>query len=480
MVFNEKKVWSWSLLVSLGVNIALIAVASIFWLSFRIPREEEKPIVVELMELPAKEAPQALSPEAEFPRAELKPPENVRSEESLRPQVQSELAAKVQQERQQVRIPKPPVDLPQAESVFERAAPSGERVFTPGEELQVEERMQWEGPEAETTLRGMLERTGPSNLLASLAEQGLATSEGMVGETLATGELVPPAGTFERRSPYVRRPFAFAIENTPQARPQYGLSRASVVYEMLTEGGITRFLAVFEPQSAGRVGPVRSARPYFVLKAFEHDAILVHSGGSVEAYTYLRELAVDHIDEQKNFRPFERVRDRRPPHNLYALFPGLLEEVQRLGLGRPARAATFALLAPGEDLEGQEATKLEIRYDRNYRVQFTYDPERQVYLRSVNGEPHRDGESGVQIACGTIIVQVAEHKVKDAEGRVEIRFVGRGSGWMFLRGKAVPIVWEKKNFREKTRYYLQDGREARIASFPVWVEVIDSQEKVVF
>ncbi len=112
MVFNEKKVWSWSLLVSLGVNIALIAVASIFWLSFRIPREEEKPIVVELMELPAKEAPQALSPEAEFPRAELKPPENVRSEESLRPQVQSELAAKVQQERQQVRIPKPPVGSP--------------------------------------------------------------------------------------------------------------------------------------------------------------------------------------------------------------------------------------------------------------------------------------------------------------------------------------------------------------------------------
>ncbi len=147
--------------------------------------------------------------------------------------------------------------------------------------------------------------------------------------------------------------------------------------------------------------------------------------------------------------------------------------------GRPA-PQPLPFWPRGRTSRDRRRQKLEIRYDRNYRVQFTYDPERQVYLRSVNGEPHRDGESGVQIACGTIIVQVAEHKVKDAEGRVEIRFVGRGSGWMFLRGKAVPIVWEKKNFREKTRYYLQDGREARIASFPVWVEVIDSQEKVVF
>lgn len=479
MIFNEKRVWSMSFAISLAVNVAFLAVFSLWLLSIRIPKSEEKPVVIELMEIPAKEAPRSTVPQ-EMTRAELQPHEELKAEEPLRPKMQSELAAQVEQERQQVRVPKPPVDLPKAESVVEEAAPSGEKIFTPGEELQVEERMQRKGPEAEATIRGLLEEKGESSLLARLAEEGLATSEGMAGETLATGELTPPEGLFERRSPFTRRPFAFAIENTPQARPQYGLSRARVVYEILTEGGVTRLLAVFDPQTQGRVGPIRSARPYFVLKAFEHDAVLVHSGGSVESYAYIRELAVDHIDEQRNFRPFERTRDRRPPHNLYALFPSLLEEAQRLGLARPVRSATFSVLPPGETLEGKRAPQVEIRYTRDYRVQFTYDPERRTYFRFINGEPHRDGETRAQLSCGTVIVQITEHKVKDEEGRIEIRFIGKGSGWMFLEGKAIPITWEKKNMRDKTRFYLPDGREAKVAPGSVWIEVIDSQEKVVF
>lgn len=479
MVFNERRVWSISLAISVAVNVAFLAVFSLWLLSIRVTKGEEKPVVIELMEIPAKEAPRSVMPQ-EVTRAELQPPEELKAEESLQPKIQSELAAKVEQERQQVRIPKPPVDLPRTESAFEETAPSGEKIFTPGEELQVEERMQWEGPEAEATVRGLFEEEGTSNLLARLAEEGLATSEGMAGETMATGELVPPEGWFERRSPFTQRPFAFAIENTPQARPQYGLGRARVVYEMLTEGGITRFLAVFDPQSRGRVGPIRSARPYFVLKASEHDAILVHSGGSVESYAYIRELAVDHIDEQKNFRPFERVQDRRPPHNLYALFPSLLEEAQRLGLLRPIRSATFSVLSPGETLEGRSAPRVEIRYTRDYRVQFVYNPERRVYLRFVNGEPHRDGETRAQLACSTVIIQVTEHKVKDIEGRVEIRFIGRGSGFVFLEGKVIPVTWEKKSMRDKTRFYFPDGKEVKVAPGPVWIEVVDSQEKVVF
>lgn len=479
MVLNEKRLWSMSLVISLAINIAFLAVFSLWLLSIKVTRSEEKPVVVELVEIPAKGVPQSTVSQ-EITRAELQPPEELKAEEPLQPRMQSELATRFEQERQQVRIPKPPVDLPKAESVLEEAAPSGEKIFIPGEELQVEERTQWEGVEAETTVRGFLEEKGEANLLARLAEEGLMTSEGMVGETLATGELTPPEGFFERRSPFTRRPFAFAIENTPQARPQYGLSRARVIYEMLTEGGITRLLAVFDPQTHGRVGPIRSARPYFVLKAFENDAVLVHSGGSVESYAYIRELAVDHIDEQKNFRPFERTQDRRPPHNLYALFPGLLEEARRLGLARPVRSATFALLSPGETLEGSSAPQIEIRYARDYHVQFVYDPERRAYFRFVNGEPHRDGETRTQLSCGTIIVQIAEHRVKDGEGRVEIRFVGKGSGWLFLEGKAIPITWEKKNMRDKTRFYLSDGREARVAPGSIWIEVIDSQEKVVF
>ncbi|MGQ9621899.1 MAG: DUF3048 domain-containing protein [Candidatus Caldatribacteriaceae bacterium] len=478
MVFNEKRVWSLSLFISLIVNISVLAVVSVWWLSFRVTREEEKPVVVELLEIPLKKAPAGVAPQ-EVRKAELEPPKEIKEPSLEPPQVRSELSASVEQRREQVRIPKPPVDLPEAENIPERASPSGARLFTPGEELEVAEAMKEEGLKAETTIKAALEG-GTSNLLARLAEEGLAEKEGMVGETLAEGELVPPTSSFERKSPFTRRPFAFAIENAPGARPQYGLSQANVVYEMLTEGGITRFLAVFYSGSPRRVGPIRSARPYFVLKSFEHDAILVHSGGSMEAYTYLRELPVDSIDEQKNFRPFERSRDRRPPHNLYALFSNLLEEAQRLGLSRPVRSSSLPVLFPEEKPGGRDAQRMEIRYSLDYRVQFVYDTQKGVYYRFINSEPHKDAESGQQISCSTIVVQLTEHRIKDEEGRVEIRFVGKGSGWIFVGGKVVPLLWEKNSFRDKTRFYLEDGKEAKIAPGQLWIEVVDTPEKVVF
>ena len=82
---------------------------------------------------------------------------------------------------------------------------------------------------------------------------------------------------------------------------------------------------------------MRSARPYFILKAAENDAIFVHSGGSVEAFTYLEMLAVDHIDEMKNFQPFWRTQDRHPPHNLYTSVASLRQEAQRLGYNKPTQ-----------------------------------------------------------------------------------------------------------------------------------------------
>ena len=73
-----------------------------------------------------------------------------------------------------------------------------------------------------------------------------------------------------------RRPLAVMIENHADSRPQSGLSRADVVYEAVAEGGISRFLAVFYCGAAAGsakpydVGPVRSARTYFLDWASEY------------------------------------------------------------------------------------------------------------------------------------------------------------------------------------------------------------------
>ncbi|MGQ9746409.1 MAG: DUF3048 domain-containing protein [Candidatus Caldatribacteriaceae bacterium] len=479
LVWDEKRIWSFSLLFSLLVNIALLGIVSIYWLSFHYVRPEEKPVVVELMEIPSQKKPVGkVSQNAEL--AELNPPMEVQKTETEQvPQVKSEIASEVVQRKEEVRVPKPPVDLPEAESIIERSSPSGARLFNPGENIKVEESMKWQGVESEATIKGQLEEGGRFSRLAHLAQEGMQRVESTVGETMATGELVPPTTGVEKRSPFTKRPIAVIVENTSQARPQAGLGRADIVYEILAEGGITRFLAIFSSEVADRVGPVRSARPYFALKAFEHDAIFVHSGGSVEAYTYMRELALDRIDEMKNFQPFWREKERRPPHNLYTSVVSLRQEAQKLGYNRPVKSSSFGV-ASTENLDGGTASTLKINYAFDYEVKFVFRGDDKQYYRFINGDPHLDESSNTQISCTTVLVQVAEHVVKDEEGRLEIRFVGQGTGWVFNGGKVLPVRWEKKNLRDKTRFYYENGEELRVSPGRMWVEVVDTRKRVVF
>ena len=479
--FNEKRIWSFSLLFSVVVNLALIAVISIYWLSFHyFPPLEEEPVVIELMEIPAPEEPVSEAPSQEAEVAELNPLKEVEDKKAeIPPEVKSEIASEVQQKKEEVKIAKPPVDLPPAENIVKEASPSGAQNFNPGEEIDVPEDMTWQGVEAESTIKGKLEEAGSSTRLSHLAQEGLNKVESTVGETLATGEIAPPTSGVEKKSPFTKRPIAVIVENAPAARPQSGLSKADIVYEILAEGGITRFLAIFNSEPAEDVGPVRSARPYFVLKAAENDAIFVHSGGSVEAFTYLDMLAVDHIDEMKNFQPFWRTKDRRPPHNLYTSMASLRQEAQRLGYNKPVRVSGFLVGDLGNP-GGDSAPKLEINYAGDYQVGFVYLPDKNVYQRFINGAPHVDAAGGQVIQCSTIIVQIAEHQVKDEEGRLEIRFVGEGSGWVFRDGKVVPIRWKKNDLRDKTKFYFADGQELKISPGKVWIEVVDTRTKVVF
>ncbi|NSW76341.1 MAG: DUF3048 domain-containing protein [Candidatus Atribacteria bacterium] len=482
LVWDERRVWSFSLVFSLAVNLAVLAVISIYWLSFHYNRpEEEKPVVVELMEIPSPKKPQGTVPQtAEL--AELSPPSEMQKAEAQEvPQVKSEIASEMQQRKEQVRVPKPPVELPEAENIVGKTSPSGARLFNPGENIEVEESMKWQGAEAESTIKGQLDEAGQSSRLAHLAKEGMQRVESTVGETMATGELLPPTTNVEKRSPFTKRPIAVIVENAPQARPQAGLSKADVVYEIMAEGGITRFLAIFSSEAADRVGPVRSARPYFALKAMEHDAIFVHSGGSVEAYTYMKELALDHIDEMNHFQPFWREKERRPPHNLYTSVVSLRQEAQKLGYNRPVRSSGFGVASSSANSpSGKKASALEIRYAGDYAVKFTFNEGKREYARFVNEKPHIDSSSGAQISCSTVIVQVTEHVVKDAEGRLEIRFVGQGQGWVFSDGVVLPIRWEKKTLRDKTRFYYDNGEELRVNPGRVWIEIVDTKTKVVF
>ncbi|MBX6377348.1 MAG: DUF3048 domain-containing protein, partial [Clostridia bacterium] len=121
------------------------------------------------------------------------------------------------------------------------------------------------------------------------------------------GTVPPPPG-----------PLAVAVDNAPAARPPAGLRQADVIYEVLAEGGVTRFLAVFVTQGADRVGPVRSARPYLVDLAWAHGAPLAHAGGSPAALAALRRRPALDLDEIGRVGgAYWREPGRRAPHNLF-------------------------------------------------------------------------------------------------------------------------------------------------------------------
>ncbi|MEI6156728.1 MAG: DUF3048 domain-containing protein, partial [Atribacterota bacterium] len=272
---NEKKVWTFSLSLSLIINLTILAVLSIYWLSVHyVPKPLEKFIVIQVLEIPSPKKPvTTMKQPMETNVAELDPMKELRNNTiDADPSVKSELSTQIEQKREQVSVPKPPVDLPDSEMILEKGSPSGAKLTNPGEEINVPENLKWQGVVAETTMKSKFEENGQSTRLAHLAEQGANRIESTVGETLATGDLVAPSGIIDRKSPFSKRPISIIIENAPQARPQSGLSKADIVYEIMAEGGITRFLAIFGEENADNVGPVRSARPYFVMKAVENNA----------------------------------------------------------------------------------------------------------------------------------------------------------------------------------------------------------------
>ncbi len=440
-------------------------------------------VIIELMEIPAPLDPVSPVVETEEPVdiAELSPIPEIAAEVELdEPQIETEIATEVERRAEQVEIPKPPLDLPPAEAMVEAASPSGAQLSTVGERIDIPEDLSWQGVEAEATIRSRIEEAGEATRLAQLAREGVERIESTVGETLATGDLVVPPPQVERRSPFTKRPIAIIVENAPQARPQSGLSQADIVYEIAAEGGITRLLPIFSSEVPEVVGPVRSARPYFVMKAAEHDAIVAHVGASVEAYSYIREMNVDSIDEFKYFQAFWRTPDRRPPHNLYTSIGSLRNQAQRLGFNKPIRIAGFPMRTPQEALGTSNASEVEIVYSNDYRVRYVHDPQNNTYRRYINGTSHIDAGNNRQITCSNVIVQFTEQVVKDEEGRLEIRFVGQGRGVLFLDGKAVEITWEKQDLRDRTRFFFPDGREVKVNPGKIWIQVVSMQNQVLY
>ena len=270
------------------------------------------------------------------------------------------------------------------------------------------------------------------------------------------------------------RYYALTIDNLYVARPQSGISKASVVYEAPVEAGITRFLFVFpDDVQVDKIGPVRSARPYFLDWISEYDALYAHVGGSNEALDNITAYGLRDMNEFSQGAYFWRASEREAPHNAYTSTEMLSKNFEKRFSERPPRPLDgwkFKADAP----EGERPAKatLAIEYgDPHVNVSWNYAPATNSYARIQGGKAIKDAD-GTAVTAKNIVVQEAAVTVIDDYGRRKIVTVGKGEATFAFDGLTVHGTWSKDSRTARTRFFDASRNEIAFNAGTTWIEVV--------
>lgn len=275
------------------------------------------------------------------------------------------------------------------------------------------------------------------------------------------------------------RPYAIMINNLGVARPlQSGLQDAMIIYEMIVEGGLTRYMAVFQDQNTERIGSIRSARHYFLDYALENDAIYVHHGNSPQAAADFKTLNIDRISVDASKTGW---RDKSLNVSTeHTLFTSIAKLNNGVGNKRKTRNKDFLLnysetLVDLSTKEGAiKANNIEITYSGSVKSSYEYDESAQNYKRSVNGKAHTDYVTKKQYTFKNIITyQVSNTSLNDGSGkdRQTLDNIGSGEGYYITNGYAVPITWSKSSRSSQTVYKYKDGTEIDVNDGNTFIQI---------
>lgn len=279
------------------------------------------------------------------------------------------------------------------------------------------------------------------------------------------------------------RPIASVIENSPEARPQSGLTDADLVYETVAEGGITRFLAVFQSRSPKEIGPVRSARPYFNAIANTWGAALLHSGGSKQALSELSAGVHKNLYDINEFyfgKYFNRDKTRQAPHNLYTTREKINELLTEKDQTDWQAVSMWQFETIPTDQIAPEITTLTIPFSYPlFEAKYEFDPTTNSYKRFVDNQPHTDRNNDLQISPTNVIVLLTDiSPTGDELLTMDIRLSGRGPCYLFTAGKFKECRWEYSN--AKHVYIDTDGNPLKLQPGQTWIEIFprDQQSKL--
>lgn len=277
----------------------------------------------------------------------------------------------------------------------------------------------------------------------------------------------------------------FSIDNV-DCIPQSGLSKADIIYEFPAEGGLTRLQALFYGETPDVVGPLRSARPYFIDLAREYNAVFVHHGGSPAAFAYLRTKVVDDISPNTNANIFWRSKTRYAPHNSMLHYEDLWNVIRKRSMDvlKETRTFTFAPEVAADkkakdDSDKTAPTVTDIKVDNLFtKVEYKYIQDSNLYERYVDGALYIDKENGVSITESNIIIQYVTSKVLDAHKRLAIDMTAGGEALLFTGGNVVEGTWSRENLDSPTVFTDKEGNDFVLTRGKTWIHVVDQDSKV--
>lgn len=290
------------------------------------------------------------------------------------------------------------------------------------------------------------------------------------------------------------RPVMVMLNNLKQALPQSGNGQADIIYEILEEGGITRMLAVYQDISAveGNLGTIRSTRPYYVHLVAGMDGILVHAGGSSEAYELIESYPIDDLDALSGGAAslFWRDKDRlsagiATEHTMYITASDIANYLDTSGM-RTEHEEGFSIphtfVEDATPADGSSANVITVPFSGYKTGEFKYDAESGNYLVSEYGSAYVDETTGKQVSVKNVLIimtQVSQIE-GDSKGRISVAMSGAGIGYFACGGKYIPINWSRETEDSMYTFTKIDGEELVLGIGTSYVNIVPTTCSVSF
>jgi len=350
----------------------------------------------------------------------------------------------------------------------------------------------------------------PISYQAPKSENGIsetiAVSEPRTEECPLNGQLLSRT---QKNTWESRRPLGIMIENHKEARPQSGLSSADVVYEAVAEGGITRFLAIFYCQDAPYVGPVRSARIYFLkfLEGYGKNPLYAHVGGAntpgpADALGYIKKLDWSSFNDLNQFsvpfpyfwRDYERLKNVATEHTVYTSTKKLwqyakdkrnLTNIDNQGVRWEKSFSAWKFEDDAAQADRGTVNKIDFGFWDNlasdFSVVWSYDNKTNSYKRTNGGVPHLDKNSGKILETKNVVVMFTkESPANDGYegGHILYKNVGTGEMLFFKNGQVVKGTWSRDKEEDQVKFFDNNGKEISIVRGQVFIEMLPIGNKV--